>query len=79
MEGPEKMGRCKGTLEMLGIPYNGSSVLASALCMDKYKTNQFLKAQGFDVPHGILLSKQEWLENQTEQCMQQLLKHIALP
>ena len=32
----------QGTLEMLGIPYNGSSVLASALCMDKYKTTQFL-------------------------------------
>ncbi len=35
-------GAIQGTLEMLGLPYNGSSVLTSALCMDKYKTTQFL-------------------------------------
>ena len=64
--GPGENGAVQGTLEMLGIPYNGSSVLTSALCMDKYKTNQFLKAQGFDVPHGILISKNEWLQNQKE-------------
>ena len=37
-------GCVQGMLEMLGVPYNGSSVLASALCMDKYKTAQYLKA-----------------------------------
>ena len=34
-------GSVQGTLEMLGLPYNGSGVLASALCMDKFKTNVF--------------------------------------
>ena len=29
-------GSVQGTLEMLGMPYNGSGVLASALCMDKF-------------------------------------------
>ena len=29
-------GNVQGTLEMLGVPYNGSSVLASALCMNKF-------------------------------------------
>lgn len=76
--GPGENGAVQGTLEMLGIPYNGSSVLTSALCMDKYKTNQFLKAQGFDVPHGILLSKNKWTENQTQQ-LATILQQITLP
>lgn len=76
--GPGENGAVQGALEMLSIPYNGSSVLASALCMDKYKTNQFLKAQGFDVPHGILLSKNEWQENQ-KAAVTTIMQHIKLP
>ncbi len=53
-------GSVQGTLEMLGLPYNGSSVLASALCMDKYKTNEFLKNNGFVVPKNLLLTKNDW-------------------
>lgn len=53
-------GVVQGTLEMLGLPYNGSSVLASALCMHKYNVNQFLRAQGFDVPNSLLITKEEW-------------------
>jgi len=54
-------GAVQGALEMLGMPYNGSSVLASALCMNKYKTNQFLAAHGFDVPKNVLIKKEEWI------------------
>lgn len=64
--GEGENGSVQGTLEMLGIPYNGSSVLASALCMDKFKTNQFLKAKGFDVPLGLLIEKYEWQKNNSE-------------
>lgn len=53
-------GILQGTLEMLGLPYNGSGVLVSSLCMNKYATNQFLASQGFEVPQGILLSKENW-------------------
>lgn len=53
-------GSVQGALEMLGTPYNGSSVLASALCMDKFKTNQFLRTQGFDVPAHCLISRDEF-------------------
>jgi D-alanine--D-alanine ligase len=53
-------GSVQGTLEMLGLPYNGSSVLTSALCMDKYETGQFLKSQGFDVPLQYLVDKNDW-------------------
>lgn len=56
-------GAIQGALEMLGLPYNGSSVLASALCMDKYKTNQFLKSEGFDVPNSYLIDHKRWFVN----------------
>lgn len=58
--GEGENGSVQGTLEMLGVPYNGSSVLTSALCMDKFKTNEFLKTHGFDVPESLLISVQEW-------------------
>ena len=57
---PGEDGTIQGALEMLQIPYNGSGVFASALCMDKFKTTQFLGRKGFDVPQSLLLSIDEW-------------------
>jgi D-alanine-D-alanine ligase len=62
--GKGENGSVQGTLEMLGVPYNGSSVLASALCMDKYKTNKHLQHCGFYVPQSCLISSIEWLIDQ---------------
>lgn len=57
-------GSVQGTLEMLGLPYNGSSVLTSALCMDKFKTTEFLRAHHIEAPYNVLLSRKEWYNNQ---------------
>jgi len=43
-------GTVQGMLEVLGLPYTGSGVLASALCIDKARTNRLLAAEGFDIP-----------------------------
>lgn len=59
-------GNIQGALEMLELPYNGSSVFASALCMDKFKATQFLKHRGFDVPNNLLISKKDWLKDKSE-------------
>ena len=64
--GAGENGSVQGMLEMLGIPYNGSSVFASALCMDKYKTAQFLQASGFAVPAQIFITHEKWHKNQNE-------------
>jgi UDP-N-acetylmuramate--alanine ligase len=53
-------GSVQGALEMLGIPYNGSGIFTSALCVDKYKTNMFLKKRGFQVPLSQLIEKASW-------------------
>ena len=59
-------GAVQGMLETLQVPYNGSSVLASALAMDKFSTTSFLKSQGFEVPDGLLISKQDWLSDKNK-------------
>jgi D-alanine-D-alanine ligase len=43
-------GTVQGMLELLGLPYTGSGVLASALCMDKARANAMLETAGLDVP-----------------------------
>ena len=60
--GPGENGVVQGSLEMLQVPYNGSSVFASALCMDKYKSGMFLKAKGFHTPEATLLHRDSWKE-----------------
>lgn len=43
-------GTVQGMLELLGLPYTGSGVLASALCIDKTRSNRLLAAAGLAVP-----------------------------
>ncbi|TMC81087.1 MAG: D-alanine--D-alanine ligase, partial [Chloroflexi bacterium] len=37
-------------LELLGLAYTGSGVLASALCMDKSRAAKVMRGVGLDVP-----------------------------
>ena len=43
-------GTVQGMLELLGLPYTGSGILASALCMDKARANTMMTAAGLDIP-----------------------------
>lgn len=76
--GEGENGAVQGMLEMINLPYNGSGVLTSALCMDKFKTNQLLGMRGFDVPQGVLVSRAEWL-TQADEVMSRISSQIALP
>ena len=49
-------GRLQGVLDILGIPYTGSGVLASALAMDKAMAKTVLAANGLDVPEGEIVT-----------------------
>ncbi|MFE6796209.1 D-alanine--D-alanine ligase [Paenibacillus chitinolyticus] len=46
-------GTVQGALETLGIPYTGSGVLASSLCMNKQLTKRLLKTVGVHTPEGL--------------------------
>src|SRR5206468_9823887 len=45
-------GTVQGMLELLGLPYTGSGVLASALCMDKARAGRLLATTGLHVPES---------------------------
>jgi D-alanine-D-alanine ligase len=48
-------GTLQGALELLGLPYTGSGVLASALGMDKWRSKLVWQAAGLPVPDCMLL------------------------
>lgn len=48
-------GTVQGALELLGIPYTGSGVMASALAMDKWRTKLIWRSIGIPVPEDVLL------------------------
>jgi len=56
-EGHLLNGTIQGLLEMLKIPYTGSSVLASALAMDKVFSKQIFSHYGLPVPDSRVFSK----------------------
>lgn len=49
-------GTIQGALEILGIPYTGSGVMASALAMDKLRTKQIWIANGLPTPSFRVIS-----------------------
>ncbi len=52
-------GRVQGLLDLMGIPYTHSGVLASALAMDKPMARQVFHAAGLRVPEGRELTFRE--------------------
>jgi D-alanine-D-alanine ligase len=54
-------GTVQGALELLGIPYTGSGVMASSLAMDKWRTKLIWQAVGIPSPRDMLLdAKSDW-------------------
>lgn len=54
-------GTLQGALELLGIPYTGSGVLASALGMDKQRTKLIWQALGLPTPESVMLGPEaDW-------------------
>jgi D-alanine-D-alanine ligase len=49
-------GVIQGALELVGMPYTGSGVLASALSMDKLRSRQVLHSAGVPTPPFLVLS-----------------------
>jgi D-alanine-D-alanine ligase len=48
-------GSVQGALELLGVPYTGSGVLASAIAMDKVMTKRVWLAEGLPTPRFVRL------------------------
>jgi D-alanine-D-alanine ligase len=56
---PGEDGTLQGVLEILGIPYTHSGVLASALAMQKDVAKEVFRAAGVPVPEGLVVSRFE--------------------
>lgn len=52
-------GTMQGALELLGIPYTGSGVMASAIAMDKVMTKRVWLAEGLPTPRWVRLAADE--------------------
>jgi D-alanine-D-alanine ligase len=48
-------GTIQGVLELMGIPYTGSGVMASAVGMDKWRTKLLWRAAGLPIPEYAML------------------------
>jgi len=64
-------GTIQGLLQFLGIPYTGSGVMGSAICMDKLRTKQLLVGAGLATPAFQVLSG--------EQDFDRVLDELGLP
>ena len=50
-------GTIQGALELMGVPYTGSGVMASAVGMDKWRTKLIWRAAGLPMPHFVMLDE----------------------
>jgi len=54
-------GTVQGALELMGIPYTGSGVMASAIAMDKWRTKLVWQAAGLPIPeYEALTQPTDW-------------------
>jgi D-alanine-D-alanine ligase len=56
---PGEDGTLQGILEIVGVPYTHSGVLASALAMQKDLAKAVMRAAGIPVPGGMVVSRHE--------------------
>ena len=64
-------GTVQGALELMAIPYTGSGVMASALCLDKLRTKLIWLASGIPTPrYEVLTAASDWAT---------VVKNLGLP
>jgi D-alanine-D-alanine ligase len=71
-------GCIQGLLELIGIPYTGTGILASALGMDKHMQQKILRGSGISVPDSVIVYEREWRERK-EDVKRKLVNHFIFP
>ena len=69
-------GTVQGMLELLGLAYTGSGVLASALCMDKARSGKVMAGAGLHVPE---FEELEIKQGVAADVVERLVGHYGLP
>ncbi|MES2889326.1 MAG: D-alanine--D-alanine ligase [Pseudomonadota bacterium] len=68
-------GTVQGALELMGIPYTGSGVMASAVAMDKVMTKRIWLAEQLPTPRHVWLSP----DDQGEARVRAVVEELGLP
>jgi D-alanine-D-alanine ligase len=68
-------GTVQGALELLGIPYTGSGVMASAIALDKVMTKRVWSTEGLPTPRWVWLAP----EGQQRERIRQVPDELGLP
>jgi D-alanine-D-alanine ligase len=71
-------GSLQGLLEMLGIPYVGAGVTASALGMDKALQQMVFRQASLPVPHSLVLTWPQW-KNERTAVVRQIERELGYP
>jgi UDP-N-acetylmuramate--alanine ligase len=63
---PGEDGAIQEKLDALGLPYNGSGKSSSEITIDKYRTNELLRQNGFLVAEHMLVTEEKWNSSREE-------------
>jgi UDP-N-acetylmuramate--alanine ligase len=63
---PGEDGAFQRQLQKIGLPFNGSDAESSAITIDKFRTNELLKANGLLVAEHFVVSEESWNLNPDE-------------
>jgi len=72
--GAGENGTVQGLLELLGIPYTGSGVLASALAMNKIVSKRLFEREGIPTPRWVALRS-----SHATRALAQVVEQVGLP
>ncbi|MDN5347380.1 MAG: D-alanine-D-alanine ligase [Clostridia bacterium] len=76
---PGEDGTIQGLLEILGLPYTGSRVLASALAMDKIASKRIFLATDIPTPEFMVFGAQEIRDLTPVKVAAQIIEETGLP
>ncbi|USE35140.1 D-alanine--D-alanine ligase [Endozoicomonas sp. SCSIO W0465] len=71
-------GCLQGLLEIMGIPYVGSTVLGSACALDKVTTKRILQAAGIPMAKDCVMSHRDPLNRSVSQCIDTLGEKVII-
>jgi D-alanine-D-alanine ligase len=72
-------GSVQGLLEVIGVPYTGSGILASALAMNKTMSKQLFAANGVPVIAGVTVTRSKWAGAERSQVLAAVRDTVGYP
>lgn len=71
-------GCLQGLLEIMGIPYVGSTVLGSACALDKVATKRILASAGVPMAKDVIVSRRDPLHLSVKKCLETLGEKVII-